>query len=539
MSNAFFLPIYGRNYIKQRSDTSKKGAIGTSGTKSCCNQSRGLNIYRNTLVCDTVKKVATSDFQLNAVDGSGNVWNSFDSGKNWSQVNIGTLRLESITSSSDGTRLATVQFNGDIWKSNDSGATWNNIGVGASKVWIAIASSSDGVKLIAAVFTENLWLSSDSGENWKELSGSPSYPTVNQVWHDVASSSNGNKLVAVSEPTVGFRGYVWISNNSGESWTTNSPQLNWNAVASSSDGVKLVAGVFGGNIWISVNSGDNWSELPAGPLYPTINQDWISITSSSDGSKIAAAVGGTGGYIWISNNSGMTWQQKASNRNWQSITSSTDGTQLAAVIGGPPTGGNIWISVDSGDNWNELLGGSPYPPENQSWLSIVISQPTELITINPECQITKVYKDNLSQCPAELCYSPVAKSILNKQINGVTTIDLSYNRTTQQLLQSRCSSFESNTSTCAHSMPGSKRGACCNQSCKKVIYKPSNVSFDTQGAVPSGNRIALLKYNTRVNTPTGQYLRSNYTQNTNGKKIFPCDSNKNSQRQNMTICKQE
>jgi photosystem II stability/assembly factor-like uncharacterized protein len=60
---------------------------------------------------------------------------------------------------------------------------------------------------------------------------------------------------------------------------------------------------------------------------------WRSITSSSDGTKLAAVV--LFGYIYTSTDSGATWTERqpitGSTRAWQSITSSSDGTKLAAV----------------------------------------------------------------------------------------------------------------------------------------------------------------------------------------------------------------
>src|ERR1035438_3931173 len=65
---------------------------------------------------------------------------------------------------------------------------------------------------------------------------------------------------------------------------------------------------------------------------------WRSITSSSDGTELAAAV--FGGDIYTSTNGGAAWtnQTAAGSRNWYTITSSSDGTELAA--GGVLSGRN-------------------------------------------------------------------------------------------------------------------------------------------------------------------------------------------------------
>jgi hypothetical protein len=71
--------------------------------------------------------------------------------------------------------------------------------------------------------------------------------------------------------------------------------------------------------------------------------NWQSITSSADGTKLAAVV--SGGSIYTSTDSGATWTERTSagSRYWQSITSSADGTKLAAVVA---YNGSIYTSTD-------------------------------------------------------------------------------------------------------------------------------------------------------------------------------------------------
>lgn len=59
-------------------------------------------------------------------------------------------------------------------------------------------------------------------------------------------------------------------------------------------------------------------------------RQWASITSSADGTKLAAGV--WGGYIYTSTDSGATWTQQtaAGSRSWGRIVLSADGTRLAA-----------------------------------------------------------------------------------------------------------------------------------------------------------------------------------------------------------------
>ena len=67
---------------------------------------------------------------------------------------------------------------------------------------------------------------------------------------------------------------------------------SWRSITSSADGTKLAAVVKGGNIWTSSDSGETWTNETF--ISPT--QDWQSIASNSDGSRLAAVV--NDGKIW-------------------------------------------------------------------------------------------------------------------------------------------------------------------------------------------------------------------------------------------------
>jgi hypothetical protein len=66
---------------------------------------------------------------------------------------------------------------------------------------------------------------------------------------------------------------------------------------------------------------------------------WTSVSSSSDGGKLAATA--SSGGIYTSLNWGATWTQQfgAPSANWSAITSSADGSKLAAVINSATSGG--------------------------------------------------------------------------------------------------------------------------------------------------------------------------------------------------------
>jgi hypothetical protein len=121
---------------------------------------------------------------------------------------------------------------------------------------------------------------------------------------------------------------------------------SWISMTSSSDGTKLAAVAQTGYIYTSTDSGITWA-TSTGSISLGI-KNWYSITSSSDGTKLAAVV--YGGSIYTSVNSGATWTQQANTdaHEWQAITSDASGTKLKAVISGT-FGGYIWKSPEAVD----------------------------------------------------------------------------------------------------------------------------------------------------------------------------------------------
>jgi hypothetical protein len=228
----------------------------------------------------------------------------------------------------------------------------------------SIASSADGTKLVAV--GDETWVSTNSGVNWTQTSA------TNRYWYCVASSSDGTKLVGIETDVELVNGSwgsgIYTSTNFGTSWTleTNAPIMNWGAVASSADGIKLVAVTDGGfntttngGIYTSTDSGNSWTKQTAAP---TVAQgaaaeipNWQGVASSADGTKLAAAsyngngFGGIGVGICTSENSGATWTySSAPIVNWYSIASSSNGMTLVAL-----RGGWIYASTNSVSSWTQ------------------------------------------------------------------------------------------------------------------------------------------------------------------------------------------
>jgi photosystem II stability/assembly factor-like uncharacterized protein len=178
---------------------------------------------------------------------------------------------------------------------------------------------------------------------WTAQSGSGS-----RNWTSIATSTDGLKIIASADDT----NTVYKSVNRGVSWTlsltSTTPSSYFIDVASSADGVNLIACARGNNAYIytSSDSGATWTPR----LQASGGNVWNSCASSSDGVKLIVSSSITDSAIsaQVSTDSGVTWTSTfiANGNNIADVASSADGGVLVFAMLG-----NIYTSVDSGANW--------------------------------------------------------------------------------------------------------------------------------------------------------------------------------------------
>ena len=233
-----------------------------------------------------------------------------------------------------------------IFTSVNGGENWAPASA-PSQPWTSVAASADGNLMVAASTIRGIWnqdwgsafgtifRSEDSGVTWTQACA----PT--NSWSAITCSADGKKLAAVTGNPRGYSftpsfGLIWVSTDSGKTWRpTDTPTNNWSAIASSGDGTRLVAAsvesatIEGastglGSIYTSADSGTNWVRTAA----PT--DLWIAVASSADGVWLVAA--SSDGLIYQSTNSGATWTPTtAPEDSWNGLVSSADGLKLMAT----------------------------------------------------------------------------------------------------------------------------------------------------------------------------------------------------------------
>jgi len=138
----------------------------------------------------------------------------------------------------------------------------------------------------------------------------------------------------------GGYGYIYTSTDSGATWVQrkSAGERGWSAVASSSDGTKLVAVGRGGPgewskvgfLYSSSDSGVTWTLLESAG-----KRTWVAVASSADGTKLVAAenIDEGVGYLYVSADSGVTWTRQTSlgNQWWGTLALSSDGLKVIAA----------------------------------------------------------------------------------------------------------------------------------------------------------------------------------------------------------------
>jgi hypothetical protein len=181
----------------------------------------------------------------------------------------------------------------------------------------------------------------------------------------VATSANGMILVAADN-----NGRVAVSTNGGARWTTNTVLGPGNlSVSASATGMRLLVASPGGGVFSSTNLGLTWVRNILAPL-----TDWDRVVCSADGSRLA--VSSLTGRIWTSTDSGMDWgSNNAPSLSWHSLASSADGNILYAAA----VNGGIWMRRTM---FHPLLSISGSPPG--AMLSWVIPSSPLVMQCSPD-----------------------------------------------------------------------------------------------------------------------------------------------------------
>jgi len=272
----------------------------------------------------------------------GRLYLSTNSGTSWAETQPGGAANKEwycATSDSDGSFLIVGEEWGSVYWSTNSGGSWSSAGL-ANKMWEDVACDADGSNIIICSWG----VDPGEGRVWIYKSGAWSnvQPTgefnVDYYWYCVTSDNDGSVLLAGCDSTL------WLSTNSGTSWTEMQPEgvpsgASWQCAASNSDGSRLIVGENVGRLWISDDTGASWTETrPDGDA----SYSWWEVRSDSTGAYLFAGRGL--GYLYVSSDYGVSWSPttpKAGSTANGAFVLSGDGTKL--LVSEYLVTGRVWI----------------------------------------------------------------------------------------------------------------------------------------------------------------------------------------------------
>jgi len=225
----------------------------------------------------------------------GEIMKSTNSGTSWSTLTAGVKSWETLANSADGVYVyAGAEYDG-IYRSADSGGTWTKTSL-PSEISRGIAISDDGATVYAAISgnINPLRVSTDYGVTWSNTRASFAEWTADSV----AVTADGSTVIASaagdrsSGPGGSCCSGVWKSTDVGQNWTRifyPETYNNYPHVSISSDGSVITVGTRAPNngVFISQDSGATWTNsIPSIDGHAVVSRDGAVVIATDSVSKV-------------------------------------------------------------------------------------------------------------------------------------------------------------------------------------------------------------------------------------------------------------
>jgi hypothetical protein len=297
----------------------------------------------------------------------------------WHDMGISGTWTSSVSDVSGSLLLATSSLDKNVYQSTDYGSSFAAVSdiPSSDENWFGVAVSGNGT--MAACVSNggggqgNIYITQDTSTNqWSEVTSVP----TNYYWASIDMSASGQYIIAPAN----INNVVYLSSDFGDSWTvistTQLPEkyYNWAVVSSSGQYMYTVVGGTSGNtgtIYQSKDFGVTWDTTTAPDL------EWYAITCDESGKYLVAVT--TGDLIYYSLDSGGTWlaSSGASSNDWHSVTSSSDGVYVAAAVYGEDCSTALYVSNTFGQEFYDAVS----PVADTCWWTVSMNGNGSIVVV--------------------------------------------------------------------------------------------------------------------------------------------------------------
>ena len=272
-------------------------------------------------------------------------------------------------------------LNSLLFKSEDSGVNWELLNfpkLSLSEVTSVLVDPADSNHYLAGVISAlggGMFESADAGKTWHGVKGMSDVG----VRALAASASNPSRFVAGT-----LRG-VWLSDDSGKTWSRISDPLNFEMAASSAVAIdtKDPNIIYAGTShlpWKTTDGGKTWESIHTGMIDDS-DVFSIYVNPSDPGEVLASACSG----LYLSGSRGDQWKKLMGipNTSRRTHVVREDPTNASTIYAGTTTG--LFKSTNRGGTWRTL---------NDTQVNLLVFDPSRPSTMYLALEYSGIGKSN-------------------------------------------------------------------------------------------------------------------------------------------------
>ena len=289
----------------------------------------------------------------------------------------------------------TGDYGGYIWLSLNKMENWTALTTAGARRWRSIIISSNGTFVIVGDEEGYLGKSYNYGTIFQQTTLPPATGSSNHSnYIGMAASNSFLKIALVAVNNITGLGKIYISSDSGDSWSASNAGTNyWTAIVSSNTGTSLAATTLNsGGLWFSSNSGSTWSNISPSNAYSNYNMlagnYLLNVLLTSPMSNVTSSSGTSSRRLqssgvvyppnYVSTDYGVSW---ATNADLASIgaCAAVAVSSNGSIMMCPIANDFIYTSENTGATWEVQEKPDPTFLAQENWQSATIVNECSII----------------------------------------------------------------------------------------------------------------------------------------------------------------